>query len=120
MENYILPIVASVITAVITYIMSRPKEKVDIAGNILSMSEKITDRLEAQLSKADEMITSLKHTIITMQKENDDCWLRVSSLQTELANYERLYNEQVLALKLLREDCESLRKLLKGKEINEN
>lgn len=123
-SELLIPTVTAILTATITFFATRKKQGVEIEGGeienaskVLEMSERITERLEAQLVRSDEVIHSLKETIITLRKEEGVCRDKIKALQADCKKYEDLYKDQLKEVDQLKMDIDSLRILLKERGI---
>lgn len=127
LQDVLMPAVSAIIASLITYFSTRKKEEVHIesmaienAHKVLAMSEQLQDNLKRQLETSDDVITALKQTIEAVSQNYTNCQERVQVLEAELLKHQRRYNDKIREIEKLQIDCDALRAILRGDNINEN
>lgn len=109
-------------TGVVGYFAGKPKRKIELDGGqvenankVLAMYENIAERLQGQLNKSDEVISSLKDTIVALRDREETCKKTLEELQKEYDRLVSTCDQQHKELTRLRKDIATLKEL-----INEN
>lgn len=112
-------------TGIVGYIAGKPKRKIELDGGqvenankVLAMYENIAERLQGQLNKSDEVISTLKETIITLQSREETCKKTLEELQKEYDSLVKTCDQQHRELTQLRKDISKLKGIVNEKNIN--
>lgn len=112
-------------TGVVGYIAGKPKRKVELdsgqvenANKVLAMYENIAERLQGQLNKSDEVISSLKDTIVALRDREEACKKTLRELQKEYDRLVKTCDQQHRELTQLRKDISKLKEIVNEKPID--
>lgn len=112
-------------TGVVGYIAGKPKRKVELdsgqvenANKVLAMYENIAERLQGQLNKSDEVISSLKDTIVALRDREETCKKTLRELQKEYDRLVKTCDQQHRELTQLRKDISKLKEIVNEKPID--
>lgn len=123
-SDILVPVITTVVGALIGWLSGRSKEKslirageIENAAKVLEMSERIANRLEAQLARQMDTINELNTTINNLQRTANESQEQLEVVQYEYKKLKGMYNDQVVELDALRSECAELKAFVNQSKI---